>query len=49
MYMYLYLHTLITSEMHGIVGASVSESLGISHIHGVCVCKAKLLGSYKTM
>ena len=26
-----------TSEMHGIVGESVSESLGTSHIHGLCV------------
>ena len=32
-----------TSEMHGIVGASVSESLGISH-PWLCMCKAKLLG-----
>ena len=26
-----------TSEMHGVVGVSVSESLATSHIHGICV------------
>ena len=36
-------HIKYTSEMYSIVGANVSEKLGIFHIHDVCMCKATFL------